>query len=145
MISIELARKLRQSGLLWRPAEGDRFVVPDRGLDDKIYTISELIALIQLYNGNLVAAFHGVPEWALDYVLLSEVLWMPTESQLREEIARRSGPEAPLSLERTATGYRCRTVFSREQLVFEADGAEAAYALALSYILAHSTDDERLN
>jgi hypothetical protein len=35
MISVELARVLRDSGLEWRPARYDVFFIPDRGLDDR--------------------------------------------------------------------------------------------------------------
>jgi hypothetical protein len=33
VISIETARLLRDAGLRWTPASGDRFVVVDRGMD----------------------------------------------------------------------------------------------------------------
>ena len=34
VIPLELARQLREAGLVWKPEPGDRFVVPDRDLDE---------------------------------------------------------------------------------------------------------------
>ncbi|MCZ7671506.1 MAG: hypothetical protein M5U34_32405 [Chloroflexi bacterium] len=30
--------------------------------------------------------FHGTSEWALDHIFMEEVVWMPTEEQLRQEL-----------------------------------------------------------
>ena len=37
MIDLDLARALRDAGLTWTPAAGDRFLVPDRDLDDMLF------------------------------------------------------------------------------------------------------------
>ncbi len=135
MISLDLARRLRQAGLPWQPAEHDLFALPDRQMDGQIFVISAQPALIQLYNSEPVVAFHGSTEWALDYVFLSEVVWLPSEGQLREALARRLGPDAPLRLDRAAQGYRC--TFARGEHLREAAGPDAAsaYALALLELL----------
>jgi hypothetical protein len=135
MISIELAQRLHQAGLHWAPAERDTFAVPSGPLENQVFVISQLTALIQLYNNNLVVAFHGSSEWALDYVLLTEVIWLPSETQLRNELAQRIGDDAPLRLDRTSTGYRCRIADLEHMRDFDAPDAESAYALALLHML----------
>lgn len=131
MISVELAQRLRQAGLVWRPAEGDRFVLPDRQMDAQVFVLTAQPALIQLYNGSPVVTFHGSSEWALDYVFLSEALWLPTETQLREALAAALTPEAPLGLERAPQGYRCTFGYADRPREASAADAETAYALAL--------------
>jgi hypothetical protein len=135
MIDIELARRLKRVGLEWRPAERDCFVVPDRGMDDQIFVVNRLTTLIQSYQGRPTVTFHGTSEWALDDVLLTEVIWLPSESQLRETIAARIGPDAPLRLDRTARGYRCQIAAADQLLEYEAAQAEDAYALGLLALL----------
>jgi hypothetical protein len=100
-------------------------------MDSQVFVISAQPALLQLYNGSPVVTFHGSSEWALDYVFLSEVVWVPSETQLREALAAALGPGGPLGLERGPDGYRC--VFGAapaRRETFAAD-AESAYALAL--------------
>lgn len=135
MIDVELAHKLKSAGLAWEPAEGDSFLIPERGLDDQIFIVNRLTTLIQEYQGDLMVTFHGVSEWALDNVLLAEVVWLPGESQLREAIVTRCGPDAPLRLERTARGYRCQFADADRMVEFEAPKAEDAYALGLLSLL----------
>jgi hypothetical protein len=138
MIDIELARRLKRAGLEWRPAERDCFVVPDRGMDDQIFVVNRLTTLIQSYQGQPTVTFHGTSEWALDDVLLTEVIWLPSESQLRETIAERIGLEAPLRLDRIADGYRCQLADADQLREYEAVKAEDAYALGLLALLENS-------
>ena len=42
MISVDLARSLRDAGLRWSPAAGDRFVVADRNMDDEVFVLSDM-------------------------------------------------------------------------------------------------------
>jgi hypothetical protein len=135
LIDIELARRLKRAGLPWSPAERDCFLVPDRGLDDQVFVVNRLTTLIQNYKGQPTVTFHGTSEWALDDVLLAEVVWLPSEGQLREAIAERIGPDAPLRLDRTSRGYRCQIADTAQMREFEAMRAEDAYALALLALL----------
>jgi hypothetical protein len=135
MIDIELARRLKRAGLEWRPAERDCFMVPDRGMDEQIFIINRLTTLIQSYHGQPMVTFHGTSEWALDDVLLTEVIWLPNETQLRETIAARIGADAPLRLDRTALGYRCQLADADRMLEYTASQAEDAYALGLLALL----------
>jgi hypothetical protein len=135
MVDIELARRLKRAGLRWQPTEGDRFLIPDRGLDDQIYVVNHLTTLIQDYHGDRMVTFHGTSEWALDNVLLADVIWLPSEMQLREAIAALIGPDAPLRLDRIASGYRCQFANGDQMVEFTADSAENAYALGLITLL----------
>ena len=131
MITIELGRALRRAGLIWQPGEGDRFAVPDTELDDTVFTISALPALVHRLADGPAAAFYGSAEWALDYVMLQEAVWLPHEGQLRDLLAEEVGPDAPLLLERIASGYRCETEIGGGLRGFSAATAEEAYAAAL--------------
>ena len=33
LVPVDLAHRLRAAGLVWHPAPGDRFVLPDRAMD----------------------------------------------------------------------------------------------------------------
>src|SRR5690348_3681442 len=83
MLDTELARRLKQAGLAWQPAERDCFAIPDRHLDGQVFVVNRLTTLIQQYSGQLTITFHGSSEWALDDVVLAEVIWLPSETQLR--------------------------------------------------------------
>jgi hypothetical protein len=135
MIDSELARRLKRAGLAWQPAERDCFLVPDRGLDDQIFVVNHLTTLIQNYKGHPTVTFHGTSEWALDDVLLTEVVWLPSETQLREAIAQQIGPDAPLRLDRTSKGYRCQFADADQMREFNAVRADDAYGLALLALL----------
>jgi hypothetical protein len=83
VITLDLAAQLQGAGLTWAPTSGDRFVVPDRDLDDQVFVISEMtIEPHQLESGGIVR-FNGTTEWALDSIAQSEVVWLPHEAQLR--------------------------------------------------------------
>jgi hypothetical protein len=131
MISYELAWQLRDAGLEWRPVERDIFALPGRELDGQVFVVSSLSALIQMYNGYPVVAFQGTAEWALDYVMLTEVLWLPQEHQLREALELLLAPGASLSLSRTPAGYRCEIGLAGEPRAFSGPDADSAYGQAL--------------
>lgn len=141
MISLQLAQQLKHAGLRWQPAEHDRFAIPGREMDGKIFIISEFTALVQDLNGYPAITFHGTVEWALDYVLLTETIWLPSEQQLREQIERRldaaGAPE--LALVRRAQGYECIIGQGNGGQAFVAGSAGDAYAAALLYLLAAGT------
>ena len=140
MISAERAKELKQRGLAWQPAERDLFIMPDHNLDGQIFVVSALPALVQNFGGQQTITFHGSIEWALDYVVLSEAVWLPTESQLRDALASWIGPNAPLRLERLSEGYQLLVGISADVREFGAPTAEDAYAQALLAALAREGD-----
>lgn len=87
MISLRLAQQLKEFGLIWRPELHDFFAIPGRGMDERIFVISDIQTYLELFEGHPVVTFHGVAEWALDYIQQTEVVWMPTESQLHARLA----------------------------------------------------------
>lgn len=87
MLSLELAQQLRAAGIPWTPSSGDRFVIPDRDMDEDVFVVSEMtIEAEKLPTGSIVK-FNGTTEWALDSIATDEVVWLPREDQLRELLA----------------------------------------------------------
>lgn len=85
MIDIDLARRLRDAGLVWSPRSGDRFIIPNTDLEGEVFVISDMtIDAQQVPGGSMLIKFNGTTEWALDSIDADRVLWLPREDQLRE-------------------------------------------------------------
>lgn len=84
MITRELAERLKRLGAHWSPTSGDRFIIPDRDLDDSVFVISEMTIEAQEVPGGSLIKFNGTTEWALDSISQDQVLWLPREDQLRD-------------------------------------------------------------
>jgi hypothetical protein len=86
VISVDTAKLLREAmeraDLAWTPEVGDRFLVPDRDLDEPFIVSEMVIEVRDLPTGRLIR-FNGTTEWALDSVAADEVLWVPWEHQFR--------------------------------------------------------------
>lgn len=137
MISLELARELQDAGLIWDAGVNDFFAIPDRGLDDRVFVVSDMMANLDIFRGWPVVTFHGAAEWALDYILTAEVVWMPTEEQLRlalEDILL-GELRVFLQLTRRPTDYRCSVQYKGETLHFDAPTGSEAYGRALLHVL----------
>jgi hypothetical protein len=130
MISIGLARRLRDAGLEWLPAEGDRFMIPDRDLEDHIFSISEMTIDVRRMAEGRRIMFNGTVEWALDSILQREVIWLPSESQLRDRLGR-----AFESLSRTKEGYRCTVAAGDTSRAYDSPDPAEAYGLAVLDLL----------
>lgn len=130
MISLATARRLKQAGLTWHPALNDFFALPDRGLDDRIFVIAEMPAGVAEMQGQAVFTFHGAAEWALDYIVTTDAVWLPGENQLRLALEARL-PEPHLTLTVTPDGYTCTLSAAGATQSFAASSAEEAYAAAL--------------
>jgi len=137
VITVAMARQLRAAGVPWKPGDGDRFVIPDRELDDVVFTISEMVVELRDVPGGRQIAFNGTTEWALDAVLQHEVIWLPRESQLRELLG-----ESFLRLERDGATFRCHADTGGGPRVFAAPDADEAYALALLELLRRAADHD---
>lgn len=131
MISVELGRQLREAGLRWKPARGDRFVVPDREMDDDVFVLSDMTIEVHALPEGTVIGFNGTVEWALDDVAIDEAIWLPREDQLRSLLG--AGFER---LEAVSGGYRV----SCRRGTYEAGTAEEAYALALLDLVRAAND-----
>jgi hypothetical protein len=130
VISLALARQLRDGGLRWDPAPGDRFVVADRDMDSEVFTLSDMTVEVHEFPSGRVIGFNGTVEWALDSVEARNSVWLPSEAQLRERLGgtfRR--------LERGADGWQVTLeVAGRHVVTSHADPAEA-YGLALLHLV----------
>ena len=131
MISRPLALRLREAGLVWRPAAGDRFQFLRHDMDSTgadLFTVSDMTIEAHHYPTGTVLGFNGTTEWALDSVAIEEALWFPREDQLREAL---KGTFQRLEREESGDGYRVVTVFRGEAREHTAASAEDAYALAV--------------
>jgi hypothetical protein len=129
VLTVPLAQALLSAGLLWSPAQGDRFVLPGRGMDDEVFWLSDMtVAVHELPRGRVVG-FNGTTEWALDSVRLEDALWLPREDQLRRLLGDRF---RGLEHDRGAA-----VVVEHEGAVerHEDDDVECAYARALLSVL----------
>jgi hypothetical protein len=131
MISVDLALRLRDAGLAWDPASGDRFVIPGREMDAEVFVVSQLTIDVHDAPTGPLLRFNGTTEWALDSVEQDAVVWLPWEGQLRDAL----GPRFR-ALEPVGDGFA---------VVIERGGAperhidvdaERAYARALLAVLA---------
>ena len=135
MISRQLARDLRDAGLPWSPTKGDWFVIPDRGLDQLEFVVSDMvIETRRMAMGRQMLAFNGTTEWAMDTLAASEALWLPREDQLRQVLG-----EAFIGLEHIpgeTPGYAVSTLIGNSEERFVDIDVEAAYARAALAFLA---------
>jgi hypothetical protein len=131
VIDVYLAQQLRRAGLAWKPAAGDRFAVPDRGLDDQVFVLSDMTIEVHDLPEGQVLGFNGTTEWALDDVELDEALWLPREDQLRELLGGTFR-----ALRRTDGKWVTEITLLGEERSFEAATVESAYAAALLHLLA---------
>src|SRR5918911_2503287 len=126
VLSVELARALRDAGLQWTPARGDTFVMPDRGMDSDVFVLSDMTIDVHPFPEGPVIGFNGTTEWALDSVDQSEALWLPAEHQLRELLGDAFAGLAP-----TGEGYRVPLRVDGVTSGHEGLDPAEAYALAL--------------
>jgi hypothetical protein len=130
VLSLALARALRDAGLKWTPARGDSFVVPDREMDSDVFVLSDMTIEVHQFPAGPVIGFNGTTEWALDSVEQSEVLWVPAEHQLRERLGDAFAGLAP-----TGDGYRVTLRVDGTTTGYEGLDPAEAYALALLHLL----------
>jgi len=136
MLSLSTARKLKEAGLAWAPALHDFFAIPDRGFDDRVFVFSDVFVDVAWYRGQLAATFQGSVEWALDHLLVTELVWLPSEAQLRQELEKRlAAGQAGVRLTGMPGGYVCEFRTGDRWLAFTADDASEAYAAALLHLL----------
>jgi hypothetical protein len=131
VIGVQLAQQLREAGLVWKPALGDRFAIPDRDLDDEVFVLSNMTIQVYSVPEGRVIGFNGTTEWALDDVEVDEVVWLPREDQLRELLGGTFR-----GLRRDPAGYEATIDLLSELRSFEGESAEQAYAAALLHLLA---------
>ncbi len=130
MLRLDLALELTTHCLVWWPQRGDRFVVPDRDMDDEVFVVSDMVVEVHQRPSGQVLGFNGTTEWALDSIETDTVVWLPREQQLRVLLGRQFR-----ALEAQPHGFV--VVIERdgaEQQFVDVD-AEQAYARALLAVL----------
>lgn len=130
VVSVAVARSLRDAGIAWHPEPGDRFVLPDRDLDDHVFVLSDMLIDVHDLPGGQVIGFNGTVEWALDSVWLDEALWLPREDQVRDLLGATFR-----HLGRDEGGYVVTCDVGGEPVVVRALDAATAYAGALLTVL----------
>lgn len=130
MISTDLARTLRDSGLVWHPRSGDRFQLDEPEFEADVFTVSEMTIESRTYSTGSILAFNGTTEWALDSVAQEDALWLPSEEQLRELLR-----SAFRSLRRLPDTYEVEIEVRGETMRFEHPEPSDAYALAVLELL----------
>jgi hypothetical protein len=135
MISTGLARQLRDAGLRWKPASGDRFQIDRHEFDADVFTISELTIEAHEYPTGTALGFNGTTEWALDSVDVDDALWLPREDQLRDLLRT-----AFRQLDRTDDGYRVTIELDGAERTVDNVSAPEAYGLALLVLLERVAD-----
>jgi hypothetical protein len=145
MITVELARSLRDAGLVWKPVSGDRFSIDTpafdpEALDAEVFTVSDMTIEAQHYPTGTILGFNGTTEWALDSVDLHEALWLPREDQLREML--RGAFRSLVRLETSddsAPEFRVDIVFRGERSSHIAAEPAEAYGRAVLTLVAASS------
>lgn len=134
MIPLDLAVRLRDAGLVWTPAAGDRFALPDRDIDE-VFVLSHMTIEVHELPQGPVIGFNGTVEWALDDVEQDEAIWLPHEEQLRLELGG-----AFRRLERIADGYQLVLTVDGLEHAFVAGNADEAYGEAVLHLLTYGGD-----
>jgi len=138
MITRELAVALREAGLAWHPAEGDRFQLdlPDEvelEAEAEIFTVSEMTIEARQTPSGTDLAFNGTTEWALDAVTLADAVWLPREDQLRDLLRGTFR-----SLVRLDDAFRVEIQIAGAVLGFEHPDPSEAYGRALLELVSRS-------
>jgi hypothetical protein len=128
MISIELAQRLRDAGVVWHPRTGDRFTIPKPEMNGEVFTISDMMIEAHEFSTGTVLGFNGTTEWALDSVAQDDALWLPLEDQLRELLGGTFR-----SLAATDDGFAVAVLLpgGDDVVTFPAASAADAYGLAV--------------
>lgn len=139
MIPLTLATDLKNAGLPWLPDLNDFFAIPDSDLDGRIFVMSDMLTAPVTLQGWPAITFHGTSEWAMDYIFMDEVVWLPTEEQLRQELVfllDQSEEKTELRMELGENGrYTTTITYKNKPYPFTAPTAGETYAQALLHIL----------
>jgi hypothetical protein len=130
MISIALARALRDSGLVWHPTVGDAFCIDRIEADSDVFYLSDLTVEAHEFSTGTILGFNGTTEWALDSVSIEDTLWLPSETQLRELLGA-----AFVRLDAAGEEFRTAAVIEGATREFVDSNASDAYARALIELL----------
>jgi len=130
VINRELAETLAAGRFPHQSGRGDRFLVPDRDLDEEVFVVSGMSVEVSDLPTGPEMRFNGTVEWALDSIGQHEVIWLPREDQLRDALGDRF--DRLERLDGATGGYAVVLVDGARYVDIE---AERAYARALLAVL----------
>ena len=138
MITRELAVALRDAGLVWHPADGDRFQLDlpeeiELDAEADVFTVSAMTIEARQTPSGTDLAFNGTTEWALDAVTIADAVWLPREDQLRDLLR---GTFRRLS--RLTDAFLVEIELAGETLRFEHPDPSEAYGRALLELVSRS-------
>jgi hypothetical protein len=138
MITRELAVALRDAGLVWHPADGDRFQLDlpeeiELEAEADVFTVSAMTIEARQTPSGTDLAFNGTTEWALDAVTIADAVWLPREDQLRDLLR---GTFRRLS--RLTDAFLVEIELAGETLRFEHPDPSEAYGRALLELVSRS-------
>lgn len=141
MLSLSLATELKEAGLEWRPALHDFFAIPTSDLQERVFVVADMTIDVQKLFGRDMITFNGAVEWSLDYIMMADVVWMPTEGQLRALLLERlmTQSQPAVTLVSYLDGFQCQIQTDDGLRTFEALTAADAYGAALLFLLAGAT------
>ena len=142
MISLKLAEELKLAGLAWHPQLHDFFAIPGTELAQRLFVVSDMMIDIQQLLGQQTITFNGAVEWSLDYIVMADAVWMPTETQLRLALQEclMTEKQPAVRLTSSVDRYRCHILLRGKTLEFIAPNASDAYGQALLYVLKERQD-----
>ena len=112
MITIDMASRLKASGIEWTPVSGDRFMIPHRDMDDDLFVVSEMTIEVHEILGDRIIKFNGTTEWALDSISADQVLWLPRGAAHTRLM--RGGDVVPEGATLTASGRQAFALVARD-------------------------------
>ncbi len=130
MIDAALALAVRTAGVRWSPQNGDWFCLIDDSTEP--WLIAPGAVEIAQIEGQPALLFHGASEWALDSVMAYEVMWLPSEQQMRELLIQHLGDAGQLQIDVTSAGVRCRVQIADWR--YESSAIQAVDAYAATYL-----------
>lgn len=130
MIALSLALALRDAGLTWHPASGDRFTLTAPEMEDEIFHLADMVIEVRHLAAGTIFAFNGTTEWALDSVEQDHTVWLPDETHLRLALGR-----AFTQLAQRAGTFEVSVLIAGEEQSFSDEDIEAAYGQALLALL----------
>lgn len=104
-------------------------------MDHRVFSISEMTVDVDDSPGGRLIRFNGAVEWSLDSIQETEVVWLPSESQLRDRLGATFR-----SLVVDDGEYVCAVAVGEDLVSYRADAPEDAYGEALLDLL---SDPER--
>jgi hypothetical protein len=106
-------------------------------MDEQTFWVTDMAVIKETMQGMPAMTFHGTPEWALDYMWTGDLIWIPSESQIRELLRQALAKDGTVIFDLLYIDnmYTCRFAWREHSLAFKASDAAEAYGAALLHVL----------